>query len=122
DDVNTSKKELEVKPTPKPKVYKFFKSRAPSESSEPLENKSSTTNTSPKPLMLNSFSKQDGVKRITATIGKGSGSYGKNKSERNATFYQSGVSNLPEQKSREIKVCGDKTIKKVISPTKTTQF
>lgn len=116
-------KEVEIKPTSKPKVYKFFKSRAPLVNSETTESRLSSSN-SPKPLMLNSNSKDDGVKRITATIGRGSANYGRNKSDRNSSFHNSNVAksvNISE-KSSEIKITGDRNFKKVISPTKQTQF
>lgn len=123
EDSNAGKKEVEVKPqTPKPKVYKFFKSRAPVGDKTP-GNKSSHTNTSPKALVLNSATKNDGIKRITATIGRGSASSIRNKADKNASHGQaSRTVSFSENSTSQIKDVRDQTDKKVISPTKTTQF
>lgn len=58
------KKEEPPAAAPKPKVYKFFKSRSSAQQNESnnAENKPSTSST-PKALVLNNYSKQDGVKR-----------------------------------------------------------
>lgn len=130
-DVNQDAKQqqLDVKapPPPKPKVFKFFKSRAPGNGDSSSENKSSI-NTATKALVLNNTSKDDGVKRITTTIGRNSASQGRsNKGDKSANQNSqpsdgTKTFNLSPNKSCEIKVCGDKTFKKVISPTKTTQF
>lgn len=63
DDLKNEKPQ--VVPAAKPKVYKFFKSRASNQQTETVVNKnSSTSNAPPKSLVLNNFSKIDGVKRF----------------------------------------------------------
>lgn len=127
-DVKQQQLDVKAPPPPKPKVFKFFKSRAPGNKDSPSENKSSINNTATKALVLNSASKDDGVKRITTTIGRNSAGQGRSNKGDKSTNQNSQPSDgtktfsLSPDKSCEIKVCGDKTFKKVISPTKTTQF
>lgn len=129
---DVKKEQIDVKPPqpPKPKVFKFFKSRAPEGASSSPGNKSSINNATTKAVVLNSTSKDAGVKRITATIGRNSVNHSNrnsSKGDKSTNQYSQPTAgtttiSLSPTKSCEIKICGDKTFKKVISPTKTTQF
>ncbi|UXI14420.1 protein wings apart-like [Sarcoptes scabiei] len=130
----------------KPKVYKFFKSRAnidaKSTANDYHRNSQSSNHhrenrSPPKPLMLNCFPKQDSCnKRINSSVNQTSihnrnrqSVSGKgtiitstaNNNGQSSTLISKSI-NIVENKSCEIKICGDKTIKKIISPHKVTEF
>ncbi|KAI2804224.1 hypothetical protein BLOT_003203 [Blomia tropicalis] len=111
-----TKNQSETKPAPK--VYKFFKSRSGGTTPQAPLNKS-YNNSTPKPLVLNSSTRDDGTKRVSSSTGKSPNTYSRNRTDKSNITK---TVNISENKSCEIQVCGDKTIKKIISPTKTTQF
>ncbi|XP_046916578.2 cohesin release factor wings apart-like [Dermatophagoides farinae] len=97
-----------------------------SSSSSTTTTTTSSTNRSPS-IVLNNFSNQK-QQRITTYSGRikatttHNNNKNKNSNNNNNSIQTKSINITDNSKSCEIKICGDKTIKKVISPNKVTEF